>query len=340
MLKHELYKFYAAELPTESQIISNWFIESNKPKVSFVCMAFNHESYIEETIRGFLLQKTTFPFEIIIHDDASTDKTSEIIKNYQSKYPSIISSIIQEENKYSLDRHFPLMELFSLAKGEYVSICEGDDFWFCEQKVSNQVEILDSNESIGLVYSKASIYHDSRKEYIGHVGNYMCDNRIYTRNGIPTLTTMFRKKLLSGFYEYVGEKQRDWLHSDYQLWLWLNLNSEIYFENRNTSIYRVLDSSASRPIDINAQYNYRLSVLSTSLFFASKNLPKNAYEKVMFKNHLFLYLWCLKRNLKYSESHKEVVCKYSGKLKFIQRIICDLLIEKCVLPLYLMVRSK
>jgi|GEM_PF-3583127 len=340
MFKYSLSKFNMVELPTESQIISNWSVDNTKPKVSFVCMAFNHGSYIKDTIRGFLLQRTTFPFEIIIHDDASTDKTPEIIKYYQSKYPNIISSIIQTENKYSLDRHFPLRKLFSLAKGEYISICEGDDFWFCEQKVANQVEILDNNESIGLVYSKAYIYHDSKKKYTGHVGNYMSANRIYTRNGIPTLTTMFRKKHLSEFYEYVGEKQRDWLHSDYQLWLWLNLKSEIFFENRYTSIYRVLDSSASRPVDIDAQYNYRLSVLSTSLFFASKNLPQRVYKIVMFKNHLFLYLWCLKRNLKHSESHKQVLYKYSGKAKFLQRVICGFLIEKCILPLYRMVRSR
>lgn len=72
-----------------------------KAKVSICCITYNHEKYIRKTLDGFLMQKTNFNYEIIIHDDASTDGTQDIIKEYQNKYPDIFKLIIQTDNQYS-----------------------------------------------------------------------------------------------------------------------------------------------------------------------------------------------------------------------------------------------
>lgn len=339
MNKFDLTGFRSTALPSESELTAKWKISTREPKVSFVCMAFNHEKFIEDTIRGFLLQETDFPFEIIIHEDSSSDNTAEILNHYSKLYPNIITCIIQTENQYGRDRHYPLRVLLELAKGEYVAICEGDDFWVSRNKISNQIDIHEKNLDIALTYSKAHIYIESKNESLGYVGNAMKNKVIYSRNGIPTLTVMFKKDLLSGFYEYVECSQHKWLHSDYQLWLWLNLKGDIYFENKVTALYRVLDSSASRPVDIEAQYNYRLSVLSTSVFFAKKNLSLDDYNRVCFKGNMFVYFWCLKRKLPQAEIHKDRVFQHIGKsAKFFMKIILNVLVEKILMPIYIKVK--
>ena len=87
-------------IPTEEQIKSSW-IGSSKVKVSICCTTYNHEDYIEETLKGFLVQKTLFPFEVIVHDDASTDNTLSILQKFKKLYPGLINLIVQEENQYS-----------------------------------------------------------------------------------------------------------------------------------------------------------------------------------------------------------------------------------------------
>jgi len=107
--------------------MSNWK-NQGKPLVSVVCITYNHEHYIKDAIEGFLIQETRFPFEIIIHDDASTDATAEISRQYAEKYPNIIRLILQEENQYSQGKNV-LPIVFAKAKGEYVALCEGDDYF-------------------------------------------------------------------------------------------------------------------------------------------------------------------------------------------------------------------
>lgn len=115
--------------------------------VSILCTAYNHEKYIRQCLDGFVMQKTNFKFEVIIHDDASTDNTANIIREYEEKYPEIIKSICQKENQYSQGKK---NILFPLAKGKYIAICEGDDFWTDDYKLQKQVDALENNTSCKL----------------------------------------------------------------------------------------------------------------------------------------------------------------------------------------------
>ena len=121
--------------------------------VSICCLAFNHEPYIRKCIEGFLMQKTCFSFEVLIHDDASTDKTAEIIREYEAKYPKIVKSIYQSENQYSKGIKVSQIYQFPRAKGKYIAICEGDDYWTDPLKLQKQVDFLEKNEDYGLVYT-------------------------------------------------------------------------------------------------------------------------------------------------------------------------------------------
>lgn len=132
-------KFREQTLPLESEIRASW--RGFEPLVSIVCTSYNHEAYIEDALRGFLIQKTNFPFEIIIHDDVSTDNTQRIIKKYVEAYPKIIKPVFQTENQYSRGVKILLLSA-SYATGQYVAFCEGDDFWISGDKLQIQVDAI------------------------------------------------------------------------------------------------------------------------------------------------------------------------------------------------------
>jgi len=122
----------------------------NHPKVSILCNTHNHEAYIAQAIEGFLMQKTDFPFEICIHDDASTDKTPQILKQYEIRYPDLIKVIYQAENQFTQGK--VIMDLNAQrAQGEYLAVCDGDDYWIDPDKLQKQAEILDNQPEVSLV---------------------------------------------------------------------------------------------------------------------------------------------------------------------------------------------
>ncbi|MFA9458931.1 glycosyltransferase family 2 protein [Halalkalibacter sp. AB-rgal2] len=123
----------------------------NKPIISVCCMTYNHESFISDAIESFLMQKTDFDFEIIIHDDASTDKTKEIVEYYEKKYPNIIKPIYQNENQYSKGiRRVTAQFLIPKAKGKYIALCEGDDYWTDPYKLQKQFDYMEANPTCSL----------------------------------------------------------------------------------------------------------------------------------------------------------------------------------------------
>lgn len=147
--KFDLDAFRAQPLPTEEEVMANWQGDIDKPVVSILCHMFNQEMYIEDAFRGFLMQKTDFVFEVIAHDDASTDSTSDIIKEYANRYPKIFKPVIQTENQYSKGAK-PCLLSSPHAKGEYFALCEGDDFWIDENKLQQQFKALESEKNIDL----------------------------------------------------------------------------------------------------------------------------------------------------------------------------------------------
>lgn len=126
------------------------------PLVSICSITYNHAPYIRECLDGFLMQKTTFPFEIIIHDDCSTDGTDEIIREYAKKYPDIIKPIFEIENQYSKGvRGMFTKYCYPQAKGKYIALCEGDDYWTDPLKLQRQVDFLESHPDYSLCFHNA-----------------------------------------------------------------------------------------------------------------------------------------------------------------------------------------
>ena len=144
-----------ADSITEEQIIAGWRGEVNSPAVSIVCHTYNHAAYLVDAIEGFLSQRAAFPFEILIHDDASTDTTTEIIERYASRFPTIISTILQKDNQFS-QGHRPPKFTFPRARGRYIALCEGDDYWIDPLKLAKQVALLENHPSVNLCVHPAN----------------------------------------------------------------------------------------------------------------------------------------------------------------------------------------
>ncbi len=117
----------------------------NKPLVSICTVAFNHQNYIEKMIQTILEQKTNFDYELLIHDDASSDATADIIKKYAIKYPNIIKPIFQKENQFSQGIRPNIEHNIPRAEGKYLAFCDGDDYWCDPFKLQKQIDFLEAN---------------------------------------------------------------------------------------------------------------------------------------------------------------------------------------------------
>lgn len=134
----------------------------NTPLVSVCCITFNHAKFIAQCIEGLLIQKTTFPIEILIFDDASQDETQAILKAYSAKHPHIIT-FLQTENQW-VNKKYGLTDfLFPNAKGKYIALCEGDDYWTDPYKLQKQADFLEAHPDFVLTGHDAQIIDQNGK---------------------------------------------------------------------------------------------------------------------------------------------------------------------------------
>ena len=132
-------------------------ISKNYPLVSIVCTAYNHKKYIKNAIDGFLMQQTDFPVEIVIHDDASTDGTDRIIREYAVQHPELIFPIFQTENQFSKGNGIVAIKAFGAARGKYIAMCEGDDYWTDRYKLQKQADFLESNPDYSICFHQVKL---------------------------------------------------------------------------------------------------------------------------------------------------------------------------------------
>ena len=176
--------------------------------VSIHCLVYNHEPYLRQCLDGFVMQKTNFQFEVIVHDDASTDNSAEIIREYAQKYPGIIKPIFEKENVYRLKGFAGINEIMDQHMyGKYIAYCEGDDYWCDCNKLQKQVNALEQNPEATMSYTGFYVV-DNLGNKIKHVrsDNFMrhshsgwifWDLLVHT-NFIMTLTTMYRRDACVG----------------------------------------------------------------------------------------------------------------------------------------------
>lgn len=210
--------------------------------VSIRCITYNHEPYIRQCLEGFVMQKTNFRFEAIVHDDASTDGTAAIIREYAEKYPDIIKPIYETENQYSKHDGTIRKIMDEACKGKYIAMCEGDDYWTDPQKLQIQVDFMESHPDYSMCWHRA-VYENAvdgieKGDYRGYTKSTTCKTEDMIEKGgefCPTASILYRRKLLTEapkelFYQYVG---------DYPLQLYLSFTGKVYYFDRKMSVYRI-----------------------------------------------------------------------------------------------------
>lgn len=274
----------------------------NDPLVSICCLTYNQAPYLRECLDGMLMQTCDFNFEILIHDDASTDGTTEIILEYQKKYPNIVKPYIQAENIYSknfrgINYHFNIKR----AKGKYIAYCEGDDYWTDSLKLQKQVELLNQDESIGLVHTNTYFLHQAKNsKIVKKITSPFADFKSLIRfNTISTLTVCYRKDIALDYYENVFPKLPEFYFGDYDFWLFTAINYKIEFLQDFTSCYRVLEHSASHSLYLSNVIKFSTDAYNCREWFLNYNkhltqeekkelsyLHTKNYSKNMMKHHL------------------------------------------------------
>jgi glycosyltransferase involved in cell wall biosynthesis len=247
-------------------------LSMNKIVISVCCITYNHKPYIRQCLDGFMMQKTNFLFEVLIHDDASTDGTADIIREYEQRYPEIIKPIYQTENQYSKGVKISITYNFPRAKGKYIALCEGDDYWTDTYKLQKQVDFLEKNPEYGMCYTKAKRYHQNKKKMLKKLcgGPFVISDELISNNSIPTLTVLLKKDLQDRYLQEVKPETKNWLMGDHPMWLWFFYNSKIYFFDKVTSVYRILDESASHSRDFIKMERFCDSNIEIQKYFLTK----------------------------------------------------------------------
>ncbi len=218
------------------------------PLVTVCCLAYNLKEYVTKALEGILMQRTNFVFEIIVHDDASTDGTTEIIKNYVEKYPKIIRPILQTSNKFSIGHlnYIYCNYIYPIVKSKYIAYCDADDYWIDPLKLQKQIDFLEHNIEYGLVHTK-TIEFAPKTRTLRTIGIENSDfASLIQENTLVFSTVCLRNDLLQKYLlEIEPLSHTNWTTHDYELWLWIILHSKFKYINEYTCIYNKLETSVS-----------------------------------------------------------------------------------------------
>lgn len=257
--------------------------------VTIRCITYNHEPYIRQCLEGFVMQKVNFRFEAIVHDDASTDGTAVIIREYAEKYPDIIKPIYETENQYS--KHDGSLDriMNDHTHGKYVALCEGDDYWIDPLKLQKQVDFLEENPEYSICCTDCYRYSQQTGEniYKPHTLEITITlDDLLDRNVISTLTVLYRKDFFMDYSDVIKNAPA-WPMGDYPMWIWLASKGPIHRIAKITSVYRIQEESASHSKDVNKNFFFGLAGYEISLYFC-RLLRKKTFSILLRKQWYIL----------------------------------------------------
>lgn len=214
-----------------------------QPIVTVWCLAYNQKDFIRDALEGFVMQKTTFPFEVIVHDDASTDGTTAIVQEYARRYPDIIKPVIETENQWQKGglKHIINVMNENYRNGKYIAFCEGDDYWTAPQKLQQQVDFLESHAEYSMCF------HSAKKKYETTARAWInCENiedrdydatDIFVNWTVPTASVMCRREGME-FYANLKHPERI---QNYDIFIFLScaMIGKLRGMHEQMSVYRI-----------------------------------------------------------------------------------------------------
>lgn len=286
-------------------------------KLSVIVVSYNQEKYIKETLDSILLQNHDYSYELIVCDDASQDRTPQIIMEYAERN-KVIVPVTRNKNIGLIANYF---DAVSRCNGEYLMICAGDDYWL-PGKVEKQIAFLDSHPEIGACTGDA-ITIDENGERIGymHCKEDTSFESLLVSNCAPACSICYRLSLINQFVEEVNPVSKKWLMEDLPLNLWFSVNSKIHYLNGECVAYRVLSNSLSHFNE--KQYKrwvaFRNSAFAIRSYFIDKHPEKSKgireLVSFLYIRELFLVRTFSYKELKTELSHIIKTVPYLNKLR-------------------------
>lgn len=255
-------------------------------KVSVICNAYNHEKFIKDALDSFLMQKTNFKYEVLIHDDASTDNTANIIREYEKAYPDIIKPIYQTENQYSKGVNITVAYHLPRLKGKYIALCEGDDYWTDSSKLQKQFDALESHTGIDICAHAVIEVKAATKKVIDKIApsnkkTIFTTKEIINGGGgfVATNSLFYRRELLENQPEF-----RKYCPLDYSLQIHGSLRGGMLYLPDIMSAYRfMVPNSWTARIRDNIEYRLQQTNKIIKMLDLLDDETKNIYHSIIKK---------------------------------------------------------
>jgi len=302
-------------------------------EVTVYCLVYNHEKFLRDCLEGFVNQKTNFRFKVIVHDDASTDNSADIIREYAEKYPEIIEPIYQTENQYSKGVKIVPTYIYPRMEGKYIAICEGDDFWNDENKLQRQYDALEENPDIHFCVCRVreiaedgtplgfSKPQDKRLKNGRVPAELVVQTNAETCYQFQTSGYFFRKDT---YDKYIEKKYIYYVKcnmGDIQLVLYFSHLSDTYFIDEELSSHRNTNSNWSADLRANPEKKLRTFVDGERIYrnfdrYTNKRFHKYAIHRIKVLRQGYVH-FCLEHRMydkitaikhwKYYENKKELI---------------------------------
>ena len=228
----------------------------SKPLVAIRCLVYNHAPYLRKCFDGFISQKTNFPFVVVVHDDASTDNSVEIIREYATKYPNIFKPIYEIENQYQKPNSLLwriMNDAIDATGAKYVAICEGDDYWVDPKKLQCQVDILEADNTLMAVCSDTSVvdnYNNLVNSKRGGCvkndieGRYTLRDFFKHNHQYPSASVVYRNTHREEIRAKYAHTRNAFL-GDWTMWICLHIYGDFYYINEPMVAYRINPTSVT-----------------------------------------------------------------------------------------------
>ncbi len=262
--------------------------------LSVVMTTYNHERYIATAIESVLRQQTDFPIEIVIGEDCSTDRTLNIALDYQRQYPEAIHIVRSEHNVGWRENY---RRTIAAARGRYIALLDGDDYFTHRKKLQMQVDLLEANPDVGMCYGRSERVDENGNTTIYPEGECATTlEAMLRRNPAENCTVVARKALVERYYAEIRPAEHpEWLTDDLPMWLWFAANSRYMAIDCPMSVHRVLTYSVSHNPDYRRKIEFVDSLYNISLWYDERyNASRMRHELLTTKHNTAL--WVLSYN--------------------------------------------
>lgn len=288
---------------------------NNQKLVAIRCLAYNHEKTIRQCLEGFVNQKTKYPFVAIVHDDASTDSTTSIIREYAEKYPDIIKPIIETENQYSKPGVIRTIMDKAMEEYKYIALCEGDDYWIDSEKLEKQIDFLEKHKNYSMCCTNAVIltpdgekdWSLSKEDVDLKLENLIKEGGLY----IPTAGIVYRREIKNDYPKCCINCKV----GDHPLQIMCGLKGKVRYFSKKMVAYRYGIGNSWTATRKKQDINKLIASWKTTIDMLEglNEYSNHKYEKFFYEGEIKIILSNIGNNLEYDKFILDEMLKSAPK---------------------------